>query len=146
MEPEQAIEVITKISFMQDLKPDTRKKLAAIFSVLGPVESVPVSTVLFRKGEKADDRGVILLEGRIGVDKDDSPEITAEAPQLLGEMSQFSPNKVRTATVSADTELKAIQFKWADFKTRAQESLSTDELNDLFNALEDYAWEHFTQG
>lgn len=145
MEPEKASEIIKKISFMHDLKPEGREKLATILSVLGPVKTLPAKTVLFRKGDKADNRGVILLEGQIDVEKDDAPEITADAPQLLGEMSQFSPNKIRTATVTAATELHVIEFKWSDLKTRAQENLSTNELNDLFSALEDYAWAHFTQ-
>ena len=101
--------------------------------------------VLFQKDDTATDIGIVLLEGEVSVIKIDTPEIIAYAPDLLGEMAQLNPAKQRTADVTAATQLQVLRFKWSDFKATAQQQLTQQELEKFTSALQEHAWQHFTQ-
>ncbi len=136
---------IGNISFVAGLDAKTRDHVITLLANLGPAEKLSKGSTLFRAGETATDDGVVILQGELSVLKMNAPEVIAVAPELMGEMQQFNPRKERTATVVANTDLLAIRFKWASFKAAANQTLKPDENAALMQALQDYAWQHFTQ-
>jgi CRP-like cAMP-binding protein len=122
-----------------------RDKFTGILATIGQPESLPPGTVIFREGEHAEDRGYILLEGDIRVLKLDAPEIVASAPEILGEMAQFNPRALRTATVETAGDVRVLSFAWTQLNDAIVRQCSQDESDAIRQALESYAWEHFTQ-
>ena len=134
-----------QLSFMTPLAPPLKGKLADLFIGISDGKKVPAQTRLFVAGAPTTDEGVIVLDGEIRVDKPDAPEIVVPAPHLIGEMSQFNPSRQRTATVIANTDLKALVFKWTDFNDKAKAYLEPDEVEATNTAMQEYAWQHFTE-
>jgi len=107
--------------------------------------SVPDGARLFELGDAAGDRGYVLLEGTVEIRKPDAPVLEAEAPDLLGEIKQISPQQARTATVTAKGELKVLKFSWQELFQAAEVVLSPTEMDQLKKGIEKVAWSHVTE-
>ena len=109
------------------------------------LEDIPADTILFTKGDESIADGIVLLKGEVSVMKDGFPEVVAAAPELLGEMGRLNPASQRTATVTAVTDLAILRFTWAAFTSEAGRIMSETDLEKVSSALQEYAWQHFTQ-
>ena len=94
------------------------KEIDLLANSLGEVE-YPQGEVLFYEGEKAD-RFYILLEGEVDIIKaiGSSEERllgTRKAGSFIGEMSLFSDDQKRTATVRANSPLRMLQMSRLEF-------------------------------
>ena len=136
---------IGQIPFVAELDDALAKKLTTVFEKVGKPQTIKPASVIYRMGEPYTDDAFVILDGEISVLKGDAPEVVATGPELIGEMGQFNPSRMRTATVTATTEIQALRFSWTDWKNEAQALMSTAELAKVTGALEDYAWRHFTQ-
>lgn len=145
MNKETARERIMAMPVLGALDAPLREAVADILLTVGTPEQVRANTTLFKRGDVSDGQGVVLLEGDVSVIKEDNPEVVAQSPDLLGEMAQLNPTKQRTATVTAATNLKIIRFKWPLFTQAAQQKLTDGQIERFTAALQDYAWQHFTE-
>lgn len=91
------------------------------------------------------DKGYLVIDGDISIQKKDSPEIVKPGPELIGEMGQMNPSRVRTASVTASTDVRLIQFSWSRLNGALLKRLNEEEMTALKSALQQYAWGHFTE-
>ena len=106
MEPALIRAQILRISLFDGLPQDLGKHAVNVLSRICEVRTLPSKSVLFTEGEALSDMGYILLRGEVLVRKSGSPDLQVSAPELLGEMKQFSPVGQRTVTVEAKGELE----------------------------------------
>src|SRR3972149_4304507 len=143
METAQVRENIRKLRFMPDLPVDLREKLIDILLRISAPRSLPTATVFIREGEHIDERGYILLEGAVLVEKTEHPDMTCEAPELIGEMQQFNPSHTRTASVTTSMPSTVLRFQWDEFWNAVRQELTPQEVDTVRETLEIHAWEHF---
>lgn len=130
------------LSLMLDLPSGARHGVLGILRDLGTRASIPAGETLFTEGDTAGDTGYVLLSGSVHVHKSYSPDSTAIAPAILGEVKQFLPDSARTATVRAVEELDVLEFDWNRFNTELERKLDTHDLDVVRQALLGYAWTH----
>lgn len=137
--------VLAEIAFIQSLPDATRDDLIRIIVDVSNPETIEAGAVLFTQGEPGTDEGYFVLKGDFEVKKSGAAAAQISAPELLGEMKQFNPVGLRTATVTAVTSLEVLAFKWTDLQNGLEAGLSADAFQAVEQALESYAWEHFTE-
>jgi CRP-like cAMP-binding protein len=145
MNPDDVHDAMCKMSFMHALPAELKSKVARILQNISKLRRVPLGTAWLREGEHSENKGYILLEGAVSIRKQDSLGHSEDAPELLGEIMQFNPQQMRTATVVATEDCVVMRFVWDEFWERAEESLSAPEQEKVKTALEGFAWEHFSR-
>jgi CRP-like cAMP-binding protein len=136
-------EAIGRIRIMPMLSEPLREKLVDIFQRICQPRSMPPGRTFIHEGEHVDDKGYILVQGEVLVHKENFPDVTCGSPELIGEIQQFNPTGLRTATVSGATEGIILRFIWADFWRELEKDCDTEEIAAVREALERQAWEHF---
>jgi len=139
-------EVRTKIGslrIMRGLDDALKDKLTDLLQSISVPRVVPAGGVFIHEREHVDNKGYILLQGAVLVRKEGFPDITCKAPELIGEIMQFNPAGVRTATCAGAVESIVLRFMWDEFWTRAEQALTPGEIARLKETLETQAWEHF---
>ena len=91
------------------------------------------------------DKGYLLTSGEFSIAKEGSPGLSKEAPELLGELGRLNPLHKRTASVRAISDLQVLLFSWKAVNAALLKRLSEDEYKELSDALQQYAWGHFTE-
>lgn len=142
MKPEETRKTIGNIKFMQELPEQLREKAIDLFEQASEQRSVPKDAVFIHAQEQTQNKGFLLLKGSVSIQKPDAPEVTCTAPELLGEMMQLTPAKVRTATVSAAEDCVVMRFDWADLWAKAGVLLTPEEQAQLDEAIKSLAWDH----
>ncbi len=145
MEPDAILAILAEIPFIESLPDSTRDGLTRIIVGVSSPETMEAGAVLFTQGEPGTDDGYFLVKGDIEVKKSGAAAAQIQAPELLGEMKQFNPVGLRTATVTAVTALELLAFKWIELQDALEAGLSADAFQAVEQALESYAWEHFTE-
>lgn len=136
-------EAIGKIRIMPMLPEPLRETLVDIFQRICQPRRMPRGRAFIREGERVDEKGYILVEGEVLVHKENFPDVTCGSPELIGEIQQFNPTGLRTATVSGATEGIVLRFVWSDFWHELEKDCSPEEVEAVREALERQAWEHF---
>lgn len=144
MDKEQRRSEMSKLELLDALSGDLRHQVVNTLLEISEYERFAKNAILFTEGDQGSDVGYILLKGDILVRKTHAPEVLCQAPELLGEMKQFNPNRQRTATVEAVTELLVMRFSWHDFNDAIEQILSDTDQEAVIQALESCAWQHFT--
>jgi hypothetical protein len=134
---------IKSLRIMRGLDEGLKEKLTEIFQSVSVPRVVPAGGVFIHEREHVDNKGYILLQGAVLVRKDGFPDVTCKAPELIGEIMQFNPAGVRTATCAGAVESIVLRFMWDDFWTRAETALTPGEMDHVKETLETQAWEHF---
>lgn len=145
MNEDRVRRAIVQIPAFAPLNADLRTRLANLLIQHGKPQKVAAHTILFQRGDVSNDEGLALLDGEFKVEKDGNLSIVAYGPDLIGEMAQMNPTRQRTATVTAATDLHAIRFRWPVVLQAAASSMSAAELQSVSDALQEYAWKHFTE-
>mgnify|MGYP002624130328 CR=1 FL=1 len=145
MNEDKVRQEIMRMRVLAPLNGGLRTKIANLLIAKGVPQKVAVNAVLFRAGDPSDDQGIVLLDGEINVEKEGNPGITAYAPDIIGEMAQMNPTRQRTATVTTQTEIKVLRFKWPALMKAAEAELSEAEFKSFTDALQENAWQHFTE-
>ena len=144
MKPEKILERIQALAFMRELAPALPPRVAGAFVEVSEQRKVSEGGTWIREHEHSEDKGYILLRGKVAITRSEAPDVVCEAPELLGEMMQFNPMHERTATVAAADECLVLRFFWDTFWTKLGETLSEDEVQQVRTALESQAWDHLT--
>lgn len=134
---------IRALRIMKDLDEGLQEKLADLFQSIGIPRTVPAGGVFIHEREHVDNKGYILLEGRVLVRKEGFQDVVCKAPELIGEIMQFNPAGVRTATCAGAVDSVVLRFMWDEFWERAEKALTEEELKLVRETLETQAWEHF---
>lgn len=145
MKTEAIPAVLADIPFIHSLPESTREDLTRIIVDVSHPETIEEGTEIFTQGEPGTDIGYFLLEGDYEVLKFGAMPLQKSGPELLGEMKQFNPVGLRTATVNAVTSLDLLKFKWTELHGALEAWLTDDAFQTVEHAIESYAWEHFTE-
>ena len=132
-----------KLGFMAELTHQLRQDTVEVLIQVGKLRSVPKGGLWIREGEHTTNKGYVLLQGTVCIQKSGHPDIECEAPELLGEMMQFNPAHSRTATIKAMTDCIVMRFIWDDFWDASKQYFSSSDQEELKNAVESCAWSHF---
>ncbi|MCC6698129.1 MAG: cyclic nucleotide-binding domain-containing protein [Candidatus Hydrogenedentes bacterium] len=144
MTNEEVRELVSKVPFIAHLPHDLGEKLTDVFINIGAIRRVAEGQLMTREGSHGKNRGFILLGGVVGVQKMDAPFTKCRPPELLGEVMQFNPKAMRTATLTAREECTVLRFEWNEFWNSLMSNLSEAEVAKVRETLEARAWEHFT--
>lgn len=131
--------------FFAALPKNIQAVVVGIFASISDYEKVSAKTVLFNKGDPTADEGILILKGEISVEKEGHPAKQVSGPELVGEMAQLNPAGLRTATVSAVTELELLRFQWYSFRNEITRLLGEDGAETVQRTLESFAWDHFIE-
>jgi hypothetical protein len=134
---------IKSLRIMRGLDDGLQEKLVDLFQSISAPRVVPAGGVFIHEREHVDNKGYILLQGVVLVRKEGFPDVTCKAPELIGEIMQFNPAGVRTATCAGAVESIVLRFMWDEFWTRAKSALTPEEMAHVKESLETQAWEHF---
>lgn len=145
MEPSTFPAILADIPFVHALPESTRDELIRVIIEVSKLGKFEEGTCLFTQGKQGTDVGYFLLEGDIEIAKTGTTTLQKTAPELLGEMKQYNPLRLRTATVTARTSLHVLSFKWRKLHTTLEAGLTADAFQEVEQALESYAWDHFTE-
>lgn len=143
MEQEDIRDVLKAVPFVQALPDSIRDDLLDIILEISEPVTIEEGTILFTEGERGSDVGYFLLKGDVEIRKSNGMDSSCPAPELLGEMKQFNPVGLRTATVESLTDLDLLSFDWADFRAATEDYFPPDDLKALEDVMENYAWQHF---
>ncbi len=136
---------LESLPFAGALSPIVLAGFAETLETVGIVDEAEKGTVLFTEGDKPTDQGIVVLTGAVSIHKPGAPELEQPAPELLGEMTRFNPTGHRTATVTTSQPCSLLRFAWPNFEKVARRRMSEADFTALMKALEEYAWQHFTQ-
>lgn len=144
MDIEEVRDAVLNLRFAKALPHDLRNKVAAIVVNVSELRKIDKGQVWIREHEHGADKGYVLVKGNVTIQKAESPLVECGAPELLGEMMQFSPAHERTATVVAGSDCVVLRFFWDEFWKRVAESLPPEEVQTIRTGLEEQAWSHLT--
>lgn len=143
MESEGIRATLLTLSALDHLSPELRAKVAQLLLDLGKCLSLAEGDVLIHEGDVGGGSGYVLLAGNMRVEHERDTAVRLTPPALLGEMHQFNPRALRTATVTADTPCEVLKFSWFDFQFRATSQLTHDEQDALMETMEQLVWQRF---
>jgi hypothetical protein len=144
MDMDKVRELILKVPVIESLPGDLGIKVTDVIVDIGVVRRVAEGQVMTRENKHGKNRGFVLLKGIIGIQKAEVPYAKCRPPELLGEVMQFNPKGMRTATLTAREECWVIRFQWNEFWNTLMTNFSEAEVATVREALEERAWEHFT--
>lgn len=136
---------LAQLSLVKSVPAVMRPRTVMIFLGIGQEGKANKGFTLFTQNDEHDDTAYVLLEGAVTVEKDDAPSVEVRAPHLLGETVQFSPLKVRTATVTSSSQVRLLRFTWTGFFQTAEDLFTHEEIDHLKQALEEVAWGHVVE-
>ncbi|NUM53243.1 MAG: cyclic nucleotide-binding domain-containing protein [Candidatus Hydrogenedentes bacterium] len=144
MGPQEIHNTIVQVPILEEFAPAERETLSALLQEVSEVRRLRKGHRMTREGSRGRNRGFILLSGSVRVQKSDMPDTKVTAPELLGEVMQFNPKRMRVATVLAHEDCLVLRFMWDDFWDAVTRYFEPDEQKKVREVLERRAWEHFT--
>ena len=145
MGPEEIRATVLEVPFVTEFERPVRETLASLLQEVSEVRRLRKGHRMTREGSRGRNRGFILISGSVRIQKADVPDIKARAPELLGEVMQFNPKKMRTATVTAHEDCVVLRFMWDDFWDAVGRYFPEEDQTKVRSRLEQRAWEHFTE-
>lgn len=140
MELEKIREQILKTRLVRNLPENMRQRFAMLILGLAETREVFREEQIFKQGDRDADTGCIILEGMVRIITEDSDKKTIEAPDILGEVQLFTPDRVRTATVEVVVGGNILTFKWKDLGRATQEVFNKEEMAALKRVITESAW------
>lgn len=144
MGPQEIHEAIVHIPIVEEFAAPVRETLSALIQEVSEVRRLRKGHRMTREGSRGRNRGFVLLSGSVRIQKSDMPDSKAKAPELLGEVMQFNPKKMRVATVFAHEDCLVLRFMWDDFWDAVARYFDPGDQKHVREVLERRAWEHFT--
>ena len=144
MGPNDIHEAIVRVPVVAEFAQPVRETLSTLLQEISEVRRLRKGHRMTREGGRGRNRGFILLTGSVRIQKSDVPDSKARAPELLGEVMQFNPKKMRIASVFAHEDCLVMRFMWDDFWDAVARYFDPDDQAKVRESLERRAWEHFT--
>jgi CRP-like cAMP-binding protein len=145
MGPHDIHEAIVRVPIVEEFASPMRETISTLLQEISEVRRLRKGHRMTREGSRGRNRGFILLSGSVRVQKSDMPDTKVVGPELLGEVMQFNPKKMRVATLIAHEDCIVLRFMWEEFWDAVARYFEPDEQTKVREALERRAWEHFTQ-
>ena len=133
-------ERILKTPLLSKLPDSLRKRFAQTLLWLSDTQAASRTQLLIEQGEKNRDLGVILVEGMVRIKNETIESKTIEAPDILGEVQLFTPERARTATVEVVVGGTILTFSWKALAAECRATFTDDEMESLRKAIYDSAW------
>lgn len=131
---------ILETPLVQRLPESLQQRFVMMLLWLGHERKVSREEVLFKMGDKHADQGCVILEGMVRVNSERKKDKTIEAPDILGELQLFTPEKARTATVEVVVGGSVLHFAWSDLAKEARQFFNDKEFDDLKRSIAEVAW------
>jgi len=144
MESQAMHDTIAGVPIIDRFSGPVRETLIALMLEISEVRRLRKGHRMTREGSRGRNRGFVLLEGSVRIQKSETPDAKVRAPELLGEVMQFNPKRLRVATVVAHEDCLVLRFMWDDFWGAVARYFAPGEQAEVRDALERRAWEHFT--
>jgi len=119
-----------------------RQRFVMILLWLSDTREVSREEKLFEQGASDTDNGCLILEGMVRIKTESSANAnkTIDAPDILGEVQLFTPNRTRTATVEVVVGGNVLTFSWHALAKVAKEQFTDDEFGELKRVITESAW------
>lgn len=145
METVEILDTLMNLPLLSSLPDDARGRTAKLIHTVSKLVTHSDGEALLRKESLGAGTGFVLVQGKVRVKKDDSDDIELAAPALLGEMQQFNPRALRSASVFSSGCTTALTFTWQALYDRVKEDLSMSEQMALMDSIERTVWKRFEQ-
>lgn len=133
------------LPLMHGMSEETHGRLAQLLEDIGERGPISGGEVLFQQGGLGGETGLVLLTGKVLVEREGEEPVVLESPVLLGEMYQLNPRAQRTATVTAKGPGTVLKFSWREFYAHAKEVLTPTEQAQCMKNIERMVLERFHQ-
>lgn len=133
-------ERIVNTPLVKKLPDAMRKRFAIALLWISETEDATRTQRLIEQGEKNRDLGILILEGMVRIKNESTQTKTIEAPDILGEVQLFTPDRARTATVEVVVGGKILTFSWKALAAECRELYRDEEMDTLRKAIYDSAW------
>lgn len=140
MELEQMRERILGTPLVKSLPENMQLRFTMILLGYSETKEVTREQQIFKQGEKDTGTGCIIIEGMVRIITEQDNKKTIEAPDILGEVQIFTPDRVRTATVEVVVGGKILVFSWKDVGKATQEIFTSDEMKLFRKVIAKSAW------
>jgi len=117
-----------------------RKRFTTALLWISETEDATRTQRLIEQGDKNRDLGVLILEGMVRIKNESTQTKTIEAPDILGEVQLFTPDRARTATGEVVVGGKILTFSWKALAAECRELFEDAEMETLRKAIYDSAW------
>lgn len=134
-------QILIGLSFLEKLSATAKECICGILDDISEETLVAEGENILREGHLGFGAGYILLEGKVELERPCRDAVELDAPVVLGEISRFSQDDVRTATVDAKSDGKLIRFSWDELYSRAEKELSEEDNRAFRHAVEGVVWE-----
>ncbi len=140
MELNEMRERILGIPLIKGLPESMRERFVMMLLYVSQTKRTFTNEQLFIEGEHDENTGVALLDGMVRIIRENEDPISVEAPDILGEIQQFTRERRRTATVEVCAGGQVLSFRWGDLRQAASAYYSHEELATLRSHLRKTAW------
>ncbi len=131
---------ILKTPLLRKLPEPLRKRFVQTLLWLSETQEASRTQLLIEQGDKNKDLGIILVEGMVRIKNEAIDCKSIEAPDILGEVQLFTPDRARTATVEVVVGGKILTFSWKALAAECREKFDDAEMESLRKAIYDSAW------
>lgn len=136
-EREEYLNAFNEIPLLQNLPEELRDKVRDILVGISDLFTLHDGEVRYVKGESEDNLGSVLVQGKVSVDMEGDASKQCTAPELFGEMIQFSNEEECAGNVTASGPCVLFRFSWNDFAAAASVRLSKEDREILRGALKE---------
>jgi len=105
---------ILDVPSIHSLAPDLKSRVAMILLWITHEADIPKGEIIYSQGAEDEDTGCVLVSGSVQISVEGETLKECRAPEILGEMKQFTKVNQRTATVKASEDCSILTFYWHD--------------------------------
>ncbi len=131
---------LLEVSLVKELPRHMRRRMAMIFLWTTESRMVEAGEHVYEQGAQDENGGSILVSGTVEIAKAGCEAEVVSAPEVLGEIQQFMPNRERTATVKSLEGGCILTFSWQDLADAAAEVFTPGECEILRALITQMAW------
>lgn len=131
---------ILETPFVRGLPRAMRERFAMTLLWVSEWRTAPVGEVVYIEGKRDENTGAFILSGSVRVAREGEEDEIVEAPNLLGEIMQFTARQARTATVTVLSESTVLTFHWDGLGRTAATVFSEEECRVIQSLIAQVAW------
>jgi hypothetical protein len=139
------LQKLNELPLVQHMPDETKGRVLTLLLEVSKLVTWFEDNTLLHQGWLGGDVGFILLQGDVEINKEGTNPLAVSAPALLGEMHQFNPLALRTATVLVKDNAKVLKFVWRELYAQARQRLTEVEQSMLMEGIERSVWERFNR-
>ncbi len=143
MAQSEDMKTLVQLSLLRHMPNESKGHVADLLVAISARVMCSDGDTLINEQSLGGREGFILLRGYVTIRKEGAEPIVLGSPALLGEMLQFNPRALRTATVCTKGETTVLKFSWQDFYLQSKQRLTEAEQALLMEGIERSVWERF---